>query len=163
VPGARLNAEQTAGLQVREGALDLDVILLTHAGWVPPAKGATLKIPAVAFFRAGYTLDDFSGIAFRRDYDPDGLIFYSRHLYLEPGAYRVSMEYETAAAPGTLVGALVMRSGQRNAPEQRMPVRAGAPARMEYVHPDNRFFYFGFDYARSAGLVIRSVSFEHVK
>lgn len=163
VQGLHPAAEQTARLRVTEGALDLDALLLTRAGWIPPAPGETKTIPAVCFFRAGHTLDDFGGVAFRRDRDPNAVIFYSRNLYLEPGVYRVRAEIETAAAPGTELGSLVMRPGPDGAEDHRVPVRSGEPAVIEHVQPDNRFFYFGFDYARNADLAIRSVAFERLR
>lgn len=162
VPGIHLSARQTARVRVAEGVLDLDAMILTRAGWVPPAPGETKMIPAACFFRAGYSLDDFSGIAFRRDRDPNAVIFYSRHLYLEPGTYRVWAEITTDAAPGTELGALVMRPGPDGAPDHRVSVRSGEKAVIEHVQPDNSFFYFGFDYARNADLVIHAVFFERV-
>ena len=162
VPGLAPAAEQTARLRVAEGTLDLDALLLTRAGWIPPAPGETKTIPAVCFFRAGHTRDDFSGVAFRRDRDPNAVIFYSRHLYLEPGAYRIRAAIETDAAPGTELGALTMRPGPDGAGEQRVPVRSGEEAVLDHVQPDSRFFQFGFDYSRTADLAIRSVRIERL-
>ena len=56
-----------------------------------------------------------------------------------------------------------MRPGPDGAEDHRVPVRSGEPAVIEHVQPDNRFFYFGFDYARNADLAIRSVAFERLR
>lgn len=160
VPAIPLAARQTARVRVTEGSLDLDALLLTRAGWVPPAPGETRTIPAICFFRAGHTLDDFSGVAFDRERDPNAVIFYSRHLYLEPGTYRIWADIETDAAPGTELGSLVMRPGPEGERDHRVSVRSGEMAVIEHIQPDNRFFYFGFDYARNADLVIHSITLE---
>ncbi len=156
-PAGRLADRQTARLRVTEGTLDLDALVLTRAGWTPPRPGETWSIPAICFFRAGRTLDDFRGVAFDRERDSNAEIFYSRHLYLEPGAYRVELDFETAAAAGTELGALVMRPGPAGAADLRVPVRAGEPAVLGHVQPDNRFFRVGFEYSRNADVVIRGV------
>ena len=163
VPGEHLNAQQSAGVRAIEGVLDLDEAILTRAGWVPPVPGEALSVPAVCFFRAGYTTDDFGGVRFRVRYDRDADIFYARNLYLEPGTYRVRMDVEADAPAGTKLGEMVARMGRAGSPESRAAVVAGAPAEVEYVQPDNRFFYFGFEYARTADLLVRAVSFERLR
>jgi hypothetical protein len=163
VPGIHLNAEQTARLKVTAGALDLDALLLTRAGWSPPAPGESLRIPATAFFRAGYTLDDFSGVAFRRAYDRNAEIFYSRNLYLEPGTYRVRLEIESDAPEGTPLGEMAMHPGPDGDGTNRAPIVAGRSTAMDHVQPGSKFFRFAFDFARTADVTIRAVTFDRVE
>lgn len=162
VPEQPLNAFQQANIEWTDGAIDLDAILLTRADWRPPDNGETMVIPATCFFRAGYTLDDFSGVMLRMDYDPNDLIFYSRNLYLNPGRYRISMEFDTEAPRGTALGSMTMRAVRAGDEDVNVGVQAGETATMEYLHPDNRFFRFGFRFSRAADMTIRSVTFTRL-
>jgi len=163
VPEQPLNSFQQANLNWISGSVDVDVILLTRAGWLPPGEDQkSMLIPAISFFHAGYTLDDFSGVKLRKKYDPNDLIFYSRNLYLNSGTYLVSMEFETEAPAGTLLGNMVMRAPADGAEDVQVPVQAHEPARLEYSHTDHRFFRFGFRFSREADMTIRSVTFTRV-
>jgi len=162
VPEQPLNAFLQANVKWISGTLDMDVILLTRAGWRPMEEAESMVIPATCFFHAGHTLDDFSGVKLRKDYDPNDLIFYSRNLYLHPGRYLVSMEFESEAPSGTVLGSMVMRAAREGDEENNIPVKAQEPARLEYIHPDNRFFRFGFRFSREADMTIRSVTFTRM-
>jgi hypothetical protein len=151
--------ERTVDVQVEDGTVDLDAVLLTREGWRPPLqRGEWVCLPAVCFFRAGYTLPDFSAIRFRKRYDPMGEIFYSRHLYLEPGAYRIILDAETEALEGTLVGHLVFSTGSRDQVEFRAPFHVGREPELRVEISQTVYFRFAFDYARQTDLTLRAVT-----
>ena len=163
VPEIVLNAQQQLVASVSDGQLDLDVAMLTREGWREWAVGQVIHIPAVSFFRAGYTAADRSSVALRTTHDPADQIFYSRHLYLAPGRYRVSMRFQSEAADGAELGRMEMRSMWPDTPDTVATVLAGQPAVMEYQHRDNRFFRFGFTYTRHADMTIAGITLERIE
>ncbi len=156
-------AEQTAKIRVVEGVMDLDELLLIHAGWSGPLPGETRVLPAASFFRAGYLLDDLSGVVLRARRDSNETIFYGRNLYLEPGVYELRLNFESVAPHGTHLGTMVMSSGTRGDVAQRFEVFAGKEARLIYEQPDNQFFFFGLDFSRAADLVIRDIALTRLR
>lgn len=158
VPIRADTAEQTAKIRVVEGRLDLDELLLTRADWSSPDPGASRVLPAAAFFRAGYLLDDMSGVALRARRDLNATILYGCHLYLEAGVYEARLSFESDASAGTPLGSIIMHSGSRGDEGARIMVTAGEEARLLYEQPDNRFFHLGFDYNRAADVVLRDVT-----
>lgn len=156
-PAVSDTVEQTASIKVTEGALDLDALILTRADWASPAVGASIRLPAAAFFRSGYTLDDLSGVTFRARRDLNAVIMYARHLYLEAGEYEVRLNFETGAPDGTRLGSILMSSDGADEGAVPSAVLAGQPAILLHRQPDNRFFSFAFDYARTADLTARDV------
>lgn len=160
VPDVHLLAEQTASVNVLEGEVAFDSIILLGEGWEAPSPGGAVSIPAIAMFHAGYSLPDGSGVRLRQDNDPDAVIVYGRHLYLESGDYRITLDYETDAEPGTLLGHLQMRADAVPGTERSAAVIAGQPGVLLYTHPDSRFFKIGFDYSREADVVIHQLTLE---
>lgn len=163
VPLIAETAEQTAKIRVVEGELDLDELLLINTDWSAPPPGETRALPAATFFRAGYLVDDLSGVVLRARRDLNTTILYGRNLYLEPGLYALRLNFESEAPPGTQLGRMVMRSETRNDEGQHMAVTAGEEARLIYEQPDNRLFFFDFEFDRAADMVVGDITLTRLR
>ena len=138
------------------GAVAVDSVILATGSWQPPAPGATLVLPAASFFHAGYTAPDLRGVVFRAGRDPDAVVLYGPKLPLDPGHYRVSMDFDSSAAPGTLLGRLNVRwPGQEGMPWT--DVISGKSCTLEFTQEDNKPFYLAFKFERRGDLTIQDI------
>lgn len=162
-PDSSETVRNMATLSIEQGEVGLDAAIMVRNDWGPMAVGDALSIPAAAFFRAGYTLDDLSSVRLRTLYDQADVIFYGKNLYLESGSYRVALEYESSAEAGVMLGRMIM-SGRRDGDDATSAnVVAGAPALLEYTHAGNLYYRFDFDYARAADMIVKSVRIERIR
>ena len=162
---ASATRELTADFRILSGEADMDAVLLTSASDFPPARpGDACTLPAIAFFRSGYSDPADGSVTFLPANNPADEILYSRNLWLEPGPHRIVLDFDTSAPEGTLLGTLTLRVGTgSNAVETSCSVEAGRPAELLLDVPDNRFFRLAFRYTRAAPCTLRSVRFEHLE
>ncbi len=140
-----------------EGAVDLDMALLTAGTWDVIAPGDTLALPAPLFFHAGYT-DAASGhLVFHPKTEPDRRIFYGPRLPLEPGRYQVELHFASDAADGTPLGRIRLEAHREIDEEQLLDVVAGLPARTMIKRNANLPFTLSFDYARKGAIELESI------
>lgn len=152
--------ELTADFRMTFGDADIDAVLLTCQSDFPPdAPGETFTLPAMAFFRSGYSDPAAGSVTFLPARNPADEILYSANLPLNPGSHRITLRYDTPAPDGILLGSLRLRIGPAvpNAPSAVIDVLAGQPAVLEMDVPDNRLFRLSFAYSRAAPLTIHSV------
>lgn len=152
---------RTIRMQVEclEGAVDVDAAFFLAGDWTPPAPGATLALAAPWFFHAGYTDMQRQAVVIRHDWEPAGRIFYGPRLPLEPGAYRVTLEHEAKAAPGTRVGTWMVEAPPDVA-GSRVDVIAGLPAVLRIEPGVDRYALFSFRYNGAADIDILRVVIE---
>ena len=157
--------ELTADFRVLSGEADMDAVLLTTPSGFPPARpGDACTLPAIAFFRSGYSDPADGSVTFLPANNPADEILYSRNLWLEPGPHRAALDFSTPAPDGIPLGTLTLRSGTGpGAVETACPVVAGQPAEVALDVPANRFFRLAFRYTRAAPCTLRSVRFEHLE
>jgi hypothetical protein len=93
-------------------------------------------------------------VAFRPDRDPAGAVLYGPKLPLAPGRYALEWEIASPAPPGAELGwfNVRFREGDENG---RVPLRAGAPARVEWDQPDSLPVNWVLVYNRAAPLTVR--------
>jgi hypothetical protein len=156
--------EITADFRLLSGEADMDAVLLTAVPDVPfppQGPGDAADVPAIAFFRPGYSDPVAGTVTFLPENSPGTEIFEARNLWLDPGPNRIALEFESPAPEGTVLGALALRVGSGpRAAETSCDVVAGRPAVLEMDVPDNRFFRLAYRCDRTAPITIRSVRFE---
>jgi len=162
IPRKAASVVLEAKLSLTDGAVDLDSSILGTDSWQGPSAGETLKLPAACFFHAGYTSADFGSVVFRRDYEPQGLVFYGPKLPLEKGAYSVEFIFQSDAPSGTKLGRFNIRW---NGSEDRdwTPVVAGSRAVAVFEQKGNWPFLAAFDFSREADMKIMYVLVSRLK
>ena len=149
-------------LRVTAGAGDVqvDVVLLTAGPWPGLDEPfQSMRIPAAAFFRAGYTDADGLSVVLRRDHDPDVELFYGPRLPLPPGRVAVELLFSSDAPDGADLGRLAARFGVGEVVGDT-PVRAGVPARLEIPVESNRPFTVALHYSRAHDMTLHAVTIE---
>lgn len=149
----------TLTLTAQEGAMDIDNVFLGPANWPLHWPVDEIRLPAAAFFRTGYTHKDGESVVFRRDHDPDVVVFYGPRLPLPIGGYEVVWEFSTDAPDGTVLG-WVQFSQTREIGEDWQPIMAGQVARWPWVTRSNLPSTFWMKYARNADFVMHAVRIE---
>jgi hypothetical protein len=144
-------------LAAEGGRVDVDAVALIAGEWPAWNVGDELVIPAVSFFRAGYTDPADGGGVLRRDSESAGTVLYGPRLPLGAGRYRLTLDLAAAAPAGVRVGTIAAPG------ESAMAVRAGAPCLMEFEVADNRLWSFEFLFTRRADVTIESVRLTRVR
>ncbi len=164
IPIAPLEEFRTLALKLEllEGTLDIDSILLAAGNWASPAVGATLSVPAPCFFHAGYINLENNSVVLRKDHDPAALDFYGMKLPLERGLYQVEVVFSSAAPAGTRLGWFNIRRRDSD-PLIYTAVNSCQPAVMEIFQDENLPLYLEFCFLRQADLEIQRVIFKRLR
>lgn len=149
--GARLS------LRVAEGSAEVDVALLTAGTWPSLDKGQYIELPATSFMHAGYT-DGEGELVLRQEYTPAQPCFVGPSLPLAAGDYRVKLIFDTAAAPGTVLGELLLP-----APPGTIVVASAAKAEATLAWPDNLPAIFRLHFTREADLRVHALRLERLR
>lgn len=145
-------------LDVLEGKLDLDIVLLGDGNWPEHwDPGTTHALPAVCFFHAGHVDADGTSVVFRSTHEPADIIFYGPGLPLPAGHYRIEpvISSEAKRDQGPLAEFRVRTRGGEASPWTQ--VHPNAPAAMDWQCPDNRPFVFELKYTRQADIRIHEI------
>jgi hypothetical protein len=149
-------------LKVTSGAdgVQVDVVLLTAGPW-PGLDGPfhSMRIPAAAFFRAGFTDPDGVSVTLRRDHDPDVELFYGPRLPLPPGRVSVELLFSSDAPDGADLGRLAVRFGNGGI-AATAPVRAGKPARLDVPVESNLPFTAALHYNRAHDMTLHALAID---
>jgi hypothetical protein len=148
-------------LKREDGAVGVDLVMLTAGGWQPPLAGATVELPAPCFFHAGYTEPADGTVVLDPDRDPEGAVFYGLNLPLDPGEYRCEMRFGSTAPEGTLLGRLtaVAMDGQAGPAD----VRVGGAARLSFTNALTVPVRLNFDFTRNGDVRISQVRLSRLK
>lgn len=104
-PQPAFPGQQSNHLALTRGAgVEVDYVLYTAGAWDPPAPGGRLTLPAACFFHAGSTDLKTGSVSLRAAHDRPGLQLYGPKLPLEPGRYRVAVEFSSPSPAGTALG-----------------------------------------------------------
>lgn len=156
VPGIGTSELCETSFAVQAGDIDLDAMLYISGEWPELAPGESLRLPAALFFHAGCIDLETDSVLLRRDYEPDGAIFYGPELPLPRGSYELRMEFASAAAEGTRLGRLCARiRGDRF--EETPAIAGRSPALIEFEYGENLPFRCEFRFKRNADTTIRSI------
>lgn len=142
-------------LEVREGTLDLDMVLAVAGDWPLAWSDQPIRIPAAHFFHAGYSTEDGT-VVLRPEFDPGWVVFYGPRLPLPPGRYRFRFQVESDAPAGTRLGDIKAAVSAEHE-SGWTPVVGGEPAELEWTVPDNRPLDLRFQYSRAAEIRLKAV------
>jgi hypothetical protein len=107
-----------ARLRWISGRVDLDTVLLTAGGWPDWAPGESLRIPAQALFRGGYSNPQDGSVRLRRDADPDQVVLYGPGLPLPAGTYDIALRGRPLAPASGAWGRFRVRTAIEESPWQ---------------------------------------------
>ncbi len=158
-PG-NVNALCEPVLTVIDGHADLDTMFYMSGDWTELASGETLNLKAALFFHAGCINMQTDGVRLRKDYEPDGSIFYGPNLPLSAGRYRVELHFTTEAAPGTHLGKLRVRRPGGDYDE--VPVAAKESATITITRHSNLPIRIEFAFSRNADMEIQVVTIKRL-
>lgn len=145
-----------------EGQGEVDMVLLVGGPWpLDHWPDGGMQIPAVAFFRAGYSAPDGTSVVLRCDHDPDVELFYGPRLPLPIGNYHVELDYSSDVPDGTILGRLGVRFGRDSAAEW-VPVISGSPAVLAVRADTNLPCTVALDYARTHDMTLHGVTITAV-
>ncbi len=154
-------ARRSLSLELLEGTVALDSILLAAGEWGSPEPGHSLRIPAPAFFHAGYINRERNSVVLRRDYHANVFVFYGPKLPLAKGVYEVEIVFQTEAPSGTQLGWFNVRRRAED-PERRNAVVAGKRAAVLLNHTENTVVNVEFVLFRNADVEIDEVVFRRM-
>jgi hypothetical protein len=161
--GSFENAPRTAWrLNCQEGSVDVDLLLLSAGEWAGPQVGGSIKVPAACFFHAGYTDIEKGEVVLRASRDAAEEVIYAKNLRLDPGVYRVEMEYSSDGEDGTVLGSLIYRF-ENAEPEGSTAVTDGLPASLEFVHERDVPFRLAFSFNRTCNVRIGTVTINRTR
>jgi hypothetical protein len=104
-PQPAFPGQQSNHLALTRGAgVEVDYVLYTAGAWDPPAPGGRITLPAACFFHAGSTDLKTGGVSLHVGRDRPGLQLYGPKLPLEPGRYRVAVDFSSPSPAGTALG-----------------------------------------------------------
>lgn len=151
---------QNVQMRVTPGdrTLDIDASLIFAGKWNPNGFEGPQVLPAPLFFHAGHTDLETGEVVLSPDREPADVIFYGPKLPMEAGTYKVTLDYQTDAKDGTLIGTMQSRYNPRE--NQSADIIAGKPAEFICIHPTNLRFSLDVKYNRSAVLRIKNVILE---
>lgn len=148
-------------MEVQEGHADFDLAVLAAGDWPFPAPGESLRLPADAFFRAGYSLPETGAIVLERQ-RVKTTPFYGPNHVLPAGLYTIELSFQTPAGPGVELGRLALRM-PAGADAFEVPLTAGEPCRVEYRHAQNLPFGLELRFARNADLTLLAVTLHRLE
>ena len=144
------------------GTVDVGVITLAAGSWKQLKVGDALTVPAMAFFRAGYS-DLYRGsVHLSVDRVQADVIFYAPILPMEPGRYRVSLDYDTPAAAGVELGEFSVSRSNGDG-RSSCKVVAGQVAEVAYRAGGIWPLRVDLRFSRKGDLTVRSVTFERLE
>jgi len=144
------------------GRVEVAHVFLAAGRWDELAPGEEIVLPAFCLFHAGNTASDLAAVEFDPQRDPRAIVLYGPKLPVPPGIYRVRLEYESPAAPGTLIGRINVRhvgGGQSHWTD----VVAGSPAAMEFGEVSGVPFYVAFLYERGAPVTVHGIRLRRLR
>jgi hypothetical protein len=149
-------------LRCRDGAVDVDMAKLVAGTWASPAPGNSITIPAPCFFHAGSIDLDRDVVSFVANRDRSDLIFYGPKLPLEPGSYRIEVDFRAASPEGTALGSWIMACPE-GTEVGRFNLTVGSPAAGGVELTNNLPFLCAFVYGGKADLDLRSVTITRLR
>ncbi len=149
-------------MELTEGVLEVDTILLAAGDWDSPEPGHALRVPAPAFFHAGYIKRARNSVTLEKDRHANVFVFYGPKLPLEKGIYEVELVFRTDAPAGTPLGWFNVRR-RADEPERRNEVISGARAVVTLNHPENLIVNVEFVLFRNADVEIDEVIFRRLE
>lgn len=138
------------------GDVLLDMIVLAAGEWPRFAAGEPVNIPAPCVFRSGYTDLEDGSVVFRHEREADRTVLYGPRLPLPVGDYTLSLDYDSPAAPDTLLG----RVRLEGRPEVEAPLLAGRPFSVTFTQEYEVPFSFRLDFSRNGDLRVRTIVIE---
>jgi len=137
------------------GSLDVSMVTLLGGDWKWLKPGESLTVPAKACFYSAYSDTGSESIQLEQGRVQAGLAFYAPIVPVLPGRYQITLEYQTAAEPGTVVGTWsVLRSDGQG--RISTSVKAGSLATVDYLLESPRPLRLEFDYTRKADMSIQA-------
>jgi hypothetical protein len=155
VPGGKPFFLPSLTLDWFDGTIELDACLLAAGPWTPPRPGESLRLPASSFFHAGYTDLETGRVVLRKERDPAREVFYGPMMPLDPGVYRIRLDFRTDAAPSVELGTLSVHSGDERLGAAE--VSAGGPVALTVSTRANLPLRIGFTFARNADVALGPV------
>jgi len=149
-------------LSAAGGTVDVDAITLMAGpwSWLEPRQSVTL--PAEAFFRVGYSDLRSGSVHLEAARSPCDVVFWASNLPVRPGRYHVTIDFDTPAAPGTLLGDLrIARADKAGAVSTLL--RAGEPAVVDYQHEGPQPMRLDLRFSRNGDLIIHCVIIQRVE
>ncbi len=153
---------RSISIELIKGVLDVDTILIVAGEWGSPEPGHELRVPAPAFFHAGYINRVRNSVALEKDRHANVFVFYGPKLPLEKGIYEVELVFRTDAPAGTPLGWFNVRR-RTDDPERRNEVISGARAVATLNHPENLVVNVEFVLFRNADVEIDEVVFRRLE
>lgn len=143
------------------GAVEVGVITLAGGPWKSLLPGESLTVPAVAFFRAGYSDLRRGWVHLDQKRVQADVVFYAPILPLNPGRYRIRLDYGTPAPAGTGLGELAI---WRSNGEGRLSRKVVAGQAAELAYRSGGIWPLRLDlrFSRKGDLTLHSVIFERI-
>jgi len=145
-----------------EGTADLDSAILMAGDWSSPVPGASLDLPAICFFHAGYSALDGSSVTLRANYEPGSIVFYGPKLPLDAGKYSIELIFTSPAPTGIVLGQFNIRN-RGDETGKWTPVISGAKAAAVFEQNDNRPFFLAFEFFRAGDVMIERVVLKRIQ
>ncbi len=138
------------------GVLDVSMITIVGSGWKGLKPGESMKFPAQTCFHTAYS-DPITGVVqLDQDRVQAGTALYLPVVPILPGRYRISLEFESPAKEGTVLGEWrISRSdGQGRVTKS---VVAGSEAVVDYRLGNPRPLRLEFEYNRNVRMSIQAI------
>lgn len=122
----------------------------------------SLRMPAAAFFHAGYSVPSTQGdfVMLRKDRDPALGVIYGPRLPMGKGRMRVTMRFASDAPRGTVLGTLKVMCGRHEVGAAKVSVSPDGVAVVECELPANLPVEAIFIYARAADMQVLEFVFD---
>ncbi len=152
------NAVQAA-LLCKEGIVDVDVAILGAGFWRMLEPGEELKMPADAFFRAGFSDPENGAVTLLKDRVAAQHVFYGPNLPLALGEYEMVIEYDSPASNGLPLAEVSVRflGGPGNGEGLLF---TGGVCRIPYRHSISLPWTLQLLFLRNADLTLKSVTLK---
>ena len=141
----------------KEGSVAVDRIWPVVESWHLLKLGETVVIPAVCFYHAGYSDLQMDSVVFSAERDPRGVVFYGPKMPFDAGKYRFSLEYETVALAGTVLGRVYVAGPDGKELGAKLVV-AGEPAVVEVEIAEAMALSLFLEFYQAADLVVKEVA-----
>jgi len=148
------------------GRIDMDMVIYA-AGSMPLLKpGASFTIPAPVLFHGGYTGEEGAYVQLRPEHEPDGdgqgVVNGPNLPVLEPGTYRIEIDYESDAEIGTILGSAFAASEFGRTETATLVQGNPLMLTLDETLTAGPFSTF-IDYSRLAGLKIKSLTLTRIR
>lgn len=142
------------------GSVDADTAGIFMPEDLLPLDGPVITFPPAIFFHAGYTDLEKRTVVFSPERVPARKVLYGPRLPLQAGRYTMTVDYESPAAEGTLLGSFSAGDGDDEATGSLV---AGLPFELDYAHRYNRLFSLGFEFSRNAPVGIGTITLRRTE